>query len=427
MKLSSLFSVFIFLSLDAAAFDYQLACEGRKLTKFENVSVNQNSEECAAFKANGYTVCFDSKKINRSPHLITLSTPNDHYYQSKESNRYSKSQVQQIIDSAIKAGNDPYLTLAIVMNENPPIVSQQKNIDKSQSQSYLSSFGAVPIDAIAVADTMGCDREKTGYDDNGLIVVRNRGSQLRQFVENPKGKKHIVCIDNFAAGESPTFFVSSKKPENSCCMMLTSNPSGIVHQAMREVEDGVFSYPNDELRLKILDMMAQRYMRSRFVAAQDKAVTFKRPEERMAITAQAFNGFGRLGVTESINNQCLSKVHMGTTPIYGAGTSELMVNTLMNNSEIKDMVTKSLTRQNKPYIESYLCSAYGSGEHSVSGYAFTGLLRDYLSGRKSCPQYTNKLKNLNRILKPRPAMPLPVQNSPSNGADGVRPQGPAAN
>lgn len=430
MKRNNLILFLVLLSFKVSAYEYQMTCNEKKLEKFENVSVNQSSDECLAFKATGYAVCFDSKKVNRTSDLITLSTPNDHYYQSKESTKYSRKKVQEIIDLAVKAGNDPYLTLAIVMTENPPIVSNQKVVDNlTRAESYATSFGNIPLDAIAVADTMGCDREQAGYGANGMIMVKNRKPRLKQFVENAAGTKHIVCMDDFTSGSSPTFFLASKPEENSCCMILTTKASGFIHEPVREPgkEDTTFSYPSDALRLKIFDMMAHKYMKNRFASAQEKAMKFKTPEERMAITAQSFNGFGKLGVTEGVKNQCLSKVHMGSTPIYGAGTSEIMVNSLMNNSEVKDMVTKSLTAQKKPFAESYLCGAYGSGTHNVSGYAFTNLLENYLGDRKGCPSYTNKLKNLGRFVKLEPKTATPSQESPTNGAKTLQPKAPTAN
>jgi hypothetical protein len=348
--------------------------------------------------------------MNKSSELMTISTPNDHYYQSKESTRYSRKRVQEIIESAIKAGNDPYLTLAIVMTENPPVVSSKKVVDGlTSAESYATSFGKIPLDALAVADTMGCDRETTGYD-SGLIRIKNRSPNLKKFVENPKGKLHRVCMySQFANGEAPQLFLATKENNVDCCMLLTTDAAGFVPETVRGEDQAtqILGYPNDALKMKILDILAHKFMKNRFASAQQKVPTqFELPEEKMAYVAQSFNGLGRLGVTESIDNKCLSGVHMGRTPIYGAGTSEIMLNSLMNNSEIKNMVTVSLTAQKKTYPESYLCGAYGSGTHTVSGYAFTGLLGNYMAGRKSCSSYTNKIKNLRKFATPQSAVPL---------------------
>ncbi len=412
MKLNKLSTLIIFAGVHASAYEYKISCAEKKITRFENVTVNQNTDECKAFLANGYLNCFDSKKTNKSSELMTLSMPNDQYYQSKESTKYHKKTVQEIIDSAIKAGNDPYLALAIVVTENPPLAGRKVVDNMTSAQSYASAFGTIPLDAIAVGDTMGCDRERTGYD-NGLVDLKNRSSRLKKFTEDPKGKDHTVCLENFAVGQSAMFFLVSNPQKDECCMVVKTNPAGFVHEPIRDEEkiDQVFSYPGDELRLKILDIMAHKYMQNRFTSAARRSAGMRRPEEKMAMYAQSFNGFGKFGVTEPMSNQCLYKVHMGTTPVYGAGTSEIMLNSLMNNSEINDMVSESLKKQKKAHPESYLCASYGSGEHKVSGYAFTGLLGNYLDNRKTCPKHTNKLKGLSQFAN------TSVSSSENSGND----------
>lgn len=416
MKLNKLSALLVFTSLQASAYEYQITCADKKLTRFENVTVNQNTDECKAFVANGYSNCFDSRKPNKSSELMTLSMPNDHYYQSKESTKYHRKTVQQIIDSAIKAGNDPYLALAIVVTENPPLAGRKVVGGLTSAQSYASDFGTIPLDAIAVGDTMGCDRESTGYD-NGLIDLKNRSPRLKRFVEDPAGKDHTVCLENFAAGQSASFIMVDKARADECCMVVKTKPAGFVHEPVRDAEkaDQVFSYPGDQLRAKILEIMAHKYMQNRFISASQRSARMKLPEEKMAMYAQSFNGFGKFGITEPMSNQCLYRVHMGTTPVYGAGTSEIMLNSLMNNSEIENMVSESLRKQKKAHPESYLCASYGAGSHKVSGYAFTGLLEKYIGDRKTCPNHTNKLKGLSRFTNASaPASANPASTSGSD-------------
>ena len=414
-------SLFLFLvSTRAFAYDYQVSCAGNKLTKFENISVNQETDECKAFKSSGYLACFDSKKVARSPKHITLSTPNDHYYKSKESTRYSRKTVQEVVDSAIKNGNDPYLALATVVTENPPVDDGKTVVDGlNANESYASDFGTVPLDAIAVGDTMGCEREVTGYGANGMIDLKNRSTKIKTLVDDPSGINHLVCLDSFVSGQSASFYSVGVRREDECCISVKAKASGFAREAYKDEKgkDQVLTYPNRELRKRILDMLAHKYMQSRYQVAKERSIGLRTPEEKMAMTAQAFNGFGRFGVSEAMDNRCLHKVHMGTTPIYGAGTSEIMLNSLMNNSEVNDMVLKSLRTNKKSHPESQLCAAYGAGTHTVSGYAFTGLLGQYLNNRKACPDYSNKLKNLSKFSKADlPVNPL-RENSPTNDAD----------
>lgn len=52
--------------------------------------------------------------------------------------------------------------------------------------------------------------------------------------------------------------------------------------------------------------------------------------------------------------------------------------------------------------------------NKLSGYAFTGLLGNYLDGRKSCPKHSNKLKGLSQFT--RAAVPNSVSSSIDNSS-----------
>jgi len=431
MKPNSFFAlILVFISFQASAFEYEISCADKKITEFKNAAADNNSDECKAFIANGYLQCFDSKKPNKSTEAMTLSMPNDHYYQNKESNRYSRKAIQHIIDSAIKAGNDPYLTLAIVITENPPILSGSTKKDPANpfnmdsTQMYAETYGNIPLDAIAVADTMGCDRVNTGYGNNSVMHLQNRG-KLKRFVADSKGREQRVCIENrFMAGEGASFWIMPNPQPDDCCMLLKADPKGFVEQPIKGNSDEVMSFMNQDLKHKVLDLMAQEYMLNRFAAAQKRAASERAPEAKMAMIAQSYNGYGQFGASEPMNNRCLHKIHMGKTPVYGAGTSEIMLNSLMNNSEVKYMVEGSLKEQKQAHPVSYLCSAYGAGSHKVSGYAFTSLLGSYIGEKKTCPNYTNKVKGLSKFAKSTDA-PVASPSAPSGDVKKSTPAGVA--
>jgi len=390
MKRNSLLVALLILTAQQSfSYEYEMTCANKKLTSFESSNVDRNSAECKAFISNGFLKCFDSKKVNTSSELLTLSTPNDHYYQSKESNRYSRKTIQAIIDSAIKADNDPYLTLSIVITENPPTVSPKKVTFFNNTEMYADSYGTIPLDAIAVADTMGCDRVQEGYA-NGLMQLQNAG-KLKQFVIDSRGVEKTVCINSrFTAGESAIFYIEKDSAPTDCCMKVTADPKSFATQS---------TFLESDLKNKVLDLLAQIYMSKRFKAAQSRAAAERLPESKMAMVAQAYNGFGYFGVSEAMNNRCLHKIKMGKTPVYGAGTSEIMLNSLMNNSEIEGMIAGSLKKNKKDHPVSYLCNSYGSGTHKVDGYVFTNLLESYIGQRKTCSSYTNKIKKLAKYTK----------------------------
>lgn len=391
--------LFVLLSQKSFSFEYQITCTDKKITNFENLAVDQSTDECKAFIANGFLECFDSKKVNKSTEVMTLSTPNDHYYQSKESTRYSRKAIQEIIDSSVRAGNDPYLTLSIVITENPPTISLQKKDSLNAAEVYAENYGKIPLDTIGVADTMGCERIKTGYSQNGLMEFKSP-SRLRKVVVDPAGSEKTICMSGtFTAGESAQYYISDTPADDECCMKVKANSKDFATMPNRDDDSENEVSGSSLLKSKILDALAQKYMSSRFAVAHDRAASERLPEAKMAMVAQAYNGYGVFGSSESVGNRCLSRMKMGVTPVYGAGTSEIMLNSLMNNSEIQGMVDDSLRRNKIAHPASHLCASYGAGVHKVDGYAFTNLLGDYIGERKACPSYTNKIKNLSKFTK----------------------------
>lgn len=391
-----LLALLVLATQHSFAYEYKMTCVDNKLTRFEKLSVDQTTDECKAFIAGGFLECFDSRKNNKSSEMMTLSSPNDQYYQNKESSRYSRKAIQEIIDSAIREGNDPYLTLSIVMTENPPIVSSKKGL--TSGDLYVNTYGKIPLDAIAVADSMGCDRVKTGYGDNGLMQVKNAGA-ARKFVTDAKGTEFNVCMDNhIVAGQGANFFVPIKVQADDCCIKLKASPNDFIITPFANGTD-VDTDIKPELRAKILDLLAQKYMNTRFSSATKRAASERLPETKMAMIAQSYNGFGLFGVSEPMMNRCLHKIRMSERPVYGAGTSEIMVNSLMNNSEVSGMVAASLKKNSKDFPMSHLCASYGAGTHTLDGYTFTNLLGQYIGQRPTCPKFSNKLKKLSAFAK----------------------------
>lgn len=422
---SVLVALLVLFSLQSPAYEYEVSCENKKLTKFESFSVDQSTDECKAFIANGFLQCFDSRKENKSTEAMTISTPNDHYYQSKESTKYSRKKIQAIIDAAIKAGNDPYLALSIVITENPPVVDARKD---SQGAMYSERYGSIPLDGIAVADVMGCTRTQVGYN-NGVMGFENGPDDLRKMILDPAGVEKRVCIVNeFTAGEGAQFWIDRFPLANSknCCIRVKAEAKGFGNPVALKDAQGDEDFLEDEIRSKLLDAMAQKYMSTRFSSAQSRAALERLPQAKMAMIAQAYNGYGKFGVSEGIANRCLQKMNMGATPVYGAGTSEIMLNSLMNNSEIEGMVSASLKKNKKDHPVSYLCSSYGAGTHKIDGYVFTNLLEGYIGNRKACPSYTNKVKKLSKFTKANlPINPFSSDSESSGSSSDIKKSTPA--
>lgn len=404
----SILLVTLLSAQQSLAYDYSMSCADKKLTKFVSNS-EQKSDDCKTFILNGFSKCFDSRKPNQSSEMITLSTPNDQYYKSKESSRYSRKKIQGIIDSAVKAGNDPYLTLAIVVTENPPLFDDE-------DPSYAEHYGMIPLDAIGVADTFACDQVQNTYGAKEQ-KFKNRGP-LKRFVIDVKGVDQNVCIlKNTKAGHSAKFYREDRPAPDDCCMILKADIKGYEKDKKAGLLPG--------LQVKLLDLLSHEYMKNRFAYASRRAASEKLPQSKMAVVAQSYNGFGLFGATERMKNQCLHKINMGKTPVYGAGTSEIMLNSLMNNSEISAMVAESLKKQRKDFPVSQLCTAYGSGSHKLSGYSFTNLLQTFIGGRNNCPKFTNRLKDPRRGPRTQVASSSGVSSAPKGDAKKSKPSGAA--
>lgn len=375
MKLSNLLCFAVLLlgtNLASAAYKYDLRCQDKKMVWMNTGEKPPPSQECATFLKGGFAKCYDTHKNPSAPNTITISTPNDQYYKSKESDKYDRKAIQDIIRSAVLSGNDPYLALSLVVVENPPLV------DNVKDDVYTKFYGNIPIDKIAVADVFNCDAQQETYDSKKSIKTYINKGEVRELNIDPKESQKVICLQPGAkVGSPPTFGVFNTPSNKYCCakVRIKMNLQTADHEASKRLR----SY------------LANEYIEKRFRTGVKRASEQDTPAEKMAMIAQAYNGYGTFGASEKMANSCLSKINMGKTPVYGAGVSETMLNSLMNNSEIKKMVDDA-TRSAGQKPSSYLCQAYGDGDHKISGNAYTGLLKRYIGLKAHCPRHTYALK-----------------------------------
>ena len=100
----------------------------------------------------------------------------------------------------------------------------------------------------------------------------------------------------------------------------------------------------------ILSMAAASYIKGRFqYAAKEKAAKINDPAMKLSIVAQSFNGYGKFGVSEKTMGikHCLNNFDFSQKPLYGAGAAELMLNSFLANSNIRDMVAVELKKEKK--------------------------------------------------------------------------------
>ncbi|MES2802500.1 MAG: hypothetical protein V4654_08420 [Bdellovibrionota bacterium] len=375
MKLSNLFCVILSLlsaNVATAAYKYDLRCQDKKMVWLNAGEKPPPSSECQTFLQNGFAKCYDTHKAATSSQTMTISAPNDQYYKNKESNKYDRKAIQEIIQSAARFGNDPYLALSLVLIENPPLVDGADDI-------YTSFYGQIPIDKIGVADVFNCDSQMESFDSKKSIrTYINKEKELREFNIEPRAPQKIICLaPGVRAGSAATFGIAQAPNDKYCCAKIRTNLN------MRTQDPATLQ--------RIRSYLANVYIKKRFETGAKRAGQIDTAAEKMAMIAQAYNGYGTFGASEKMANQCLTGVNMRKTPVYGAGVSETMLNSVMNNSEIKKMVDDA-TRAAGAKPSSYLCEAYGNGDHKISGYAFTGLLKEYVGTRRNCPRHTYALK-----------------------------------
>ncbi len=108
----------------------------------------------------------------------------------------------------------------------------------------------------------------------------------------------------------------------------------------------------------------------------------------LANDIQMFNGRGRLGATESVNNDCFSGIDMAQRPLYGARAVDLLLNSVMVNVAIQNLISQASQEFYLP-VSSVLCRKLGPGNHALSRTLFFDLQKRFLLGheperRKAC-------------------------------------------
>ncbi len=89
-----------------------------------------------------------------------------------------------------------------------------------------------------------------------------------------------------------------------------------------------------------------------------------------------FKGVGCLGCTEAVN-PCYSFLHASDRPIYGARAADLMINSVMANTEIQQIV-REIQMTTKQPIKSVFCSQLGEGNHSIDSAKYFNEQKKYL-------------------------------------------------
>jgi hypothetical protein len=125
-----------------------------------------------------------------------------------------------------------------------------------------------------------------------------------------------------------------------------------------------------EVAVDTKSALALKFMNEKIHSRADKGLS-------ISSAIQAYNGTGVINRTEKIKNSCLSGLDMGKTPVYGAKVADLMVNSIMNNSEIQEMIRQAAAEFRAP-VRSLFCEKMGKGTHSILAESFLKEQRKYL-------------------------------------------------
>lgn len=288
---------------------------------------------------------------------------------------YEADALEDIVEKALNEGVDPYLALSILLIENPP------SVGSSRSDSYRREYGNFPIDAIAAYDILNCysgtplekqikttaELKKLAamkyskmYDEIGklkdpelaLVEVECEQSKnnpqercsklLTQQKQVPQldltfqaggsvaTSQYLICTNDYKAtpGARPVFWIPDASDKNHCCANVKSNLG-----------------ENDVLA-DFAGALGMKYLKK---TIQDCTAT-----SSATYCVQKYNGLGCFNCSEKSKNDCLNGIIMSDRPVYGARAMDLVVNSLMTNSEINKMILK-VSRRMKRKVASVLC------------------------------------------------------------------------
>lgn len=439
---SFLLVVFCFESV--FCFEYQLSCHNGKLKSIVT-SALESSKDCKAYSDLGLENCLDSSKKNKNPKAISINMPIDGYYSNRQNDNYDKSRIEDIIAFSIKNDLDPYLVLANTIVENPPLI-------RSGRDYYSIMYGAIPIDAIGVADYFGCQAVTVKVNNftkkELLSPIRAKTATI-----DANGRMQKLCLDDFSHGEHARLLLNCES-ETKCCISAKiyfsdeliekrkrrafkqkmqeqadklvgdyqkkklEGPNSVTEEDYKKLETQVMTLLYDteptEEDLKelgdssdcigltedqnkiVLDQAAAFYIKNKYeYAMANKTQDLSSPYEKLAMLAQAYNGYGTFGATEKMKNECLTGVNFAIAPVYGTGVADIMLNALMANSEIREIVQNKLKQKNKTELTSYLCKSFNKeGVVKVSPYGFSQLTSQFMQERSKCPKHSYQLKGL---------------------------------
>jgi hypothetical protein len=261
-------------------------------------------------------------------------------------NSTTKEEVRKVVEKSLLAGVDPYLFMALSLQENGP-----------------GSPDALYLDPIGIIKAMGCDSKTTAASsdsfesfgtyhkvESGVIRRPDVSAYFESKLSDNRIKKEksFLCSD---VKNSSKISVNNKAQKNACCLEL---PYAL------DVDDA----KKGLVPFYIKDM-------------QSKPIPFNQKDP--AFTVQLYNGFSNfMGAAEGVP-VFRSGLNFFQEPSYGYQGMDFILNSLLLNKDLKDIIEQEQKKLGKA-SPSILCKGKNEGYHSIDS--------DY---------YFNKHKNSNRM------------------------------
>ncbi len=406
---------FFFILLSSAfAHSLEIVCANRHLISIESKNnkffLSQNPQ-CLPAKNERLPASIENEfiKIIYSKKGVNKNKTGEYY----------RKDFEKVVTLALALDVDPYAALAILLIEKPPL----KIIGQDLSQ-YKKSYGLFPVDAVAAYHTLNCSSEKKSFS----VIKNNAELQLymKEYTElaiglrglhsssNPLYKKlsllysnpsialtQVYCEQMTSTNQSKLcskYYLQRKSPPTidlSSAYGLGLRPSKVSvcseqfvtfpgqppsfeflgeQQSSLKIKnccaDVIAPYPNDELRSDFLSTLGILYLKKSLASCKSNNI---------ALCLQKYNGLGCFNCTERMNSSCLNGLVMMDRHFYGSRVLDLMVNSLMSNSEINDLVL-SASKTGQTAVQSVFCKKENSSIVEINEDKYLNEQRKFLLG-----------------------------------------------
>jgi hypothetical protein len=210
------------------------------------------------------------------------------------------------------------------------------DVEKSLNNSKLTALQKIEIQA------------RFDFLKAGASVANKTIPEFR--LDGAGGTANFFCSEprSITHGSPSTFSPSDLPINGSCCAKVI----GLTDK-------------ND-----FLNLMAARFLKNKIGILPGQLSS-------LSLDIQKYNGLGKIGTTEGLDNKCLNGLNMKLRPYYGARAADLIINSLLSNKEINTLVQEASQNLKKP-VTSILCQKLGSGLHQIEKNQFLNQQKDFL-------------------------------------------------